>query len=114
MEEKCILLYLKYPQPGQVKKRLASHFGEELIAELYKNFVIDSLITLEGCDAHLKLCFYPPEKENLFVRWIGKVYSYWPQRGHDLGERMKNSFCDAWQEGYKYAVITGSDIPDLP
>ena len=75
MEEKCILLYLKYPQPGQVKKRLASQFGEELVAELYKNFVIDSLVTLEGCNAHLKLCFYPPEKENLFVRWIGNVYS---------------------------------------
>jgi rSAM/selenodomain-associated transferase 1 len=114
MEEKCILLYLKYPQPGQVKKRLASHFGEELIAELYKNFVIDTVVTLEGCNAHLKLCFYPPEKEKLFVRWMGNCYSYWPQRGHDLGERMKNSFCDAWQEGYKYTVITGSDIPDLP
>ncbi len=114
MEEKCILLYLKYPERGHVKKRLASHFGEDLVTELYKNFVLDSLITLGGCDAHLKLCFYPPEKEQQFAKWIGNSYTYWPQRGHDLGERMKNSFFDAWHEGYLYAVITGSDIPDLP
>jgi rSAM/selenodomain-associated transferase 1 len=114
MEEKCILFYMKYPEPGHVKKRLACHFGEDLVTELYKNFVLDSLITLGGCDAHLKLCFYPPEKEKLFVTWMGNCYSYWPQRGHDLGERMKNSFFEAWQEGYKYTVITGSDIPDLP
>jgi rSAM/selenodomain-associated transferase 1 len=114
MEENCILFYLKYPEPGQVKKRLASHFEEELVTELYKQFVLDSLFTLEGCGAHLKLCFYPPEKEELVVKWIGSCYTYWPQQGHDLGERMKNSFCKAWQEGYKYTVITGSDIPDLP
>lgn len=114
MEEKCILLYLKYPERGHVKRRLASHFGEDLVTELYKNFVLDSLITLGGCDAHLKLCFYPPEKEQQFAKWIGNSYTYWPQRGHDLGERMKNSFFDAWHEGYLYAVITGSDIPDLP
>ena len=114
MKEKCILFYLKYPERGHVKKRLASHFGEDLVTELYKNFVLDSLVTLGGCDGHLKLCFYPPEKEQQFVEWIGNSYTYWPQRGHDLGERMKNSFCDAWQEGYKYTVVTGSDIPDLP
>lgn len=114
MEENCILFYLKYPERGHVKKRLASHFEEELITELYKNFVLDSLFTLDRCDAHLKLCFYPPEKEKLIAKWIGNCYTYWPQQGHDLGERMKNSFCRAWQEGYKYTVITGSDIPDLP
>ena len=114
MEEKCILLYLKYPEPGHVKERLASHFGEDLVTELYRNFVLDSLVTLGGCDAHLKLCFYPPEREEQFAQWIGNIYTYWPQRGGDLGERMKNSFSDAWGEGYHYAVITGSDIPDLP
>jgi rSAM/selenodomain-associated transferase 1 len=45
---------------------------------------------------------------------MGNCYSYWPQRGHDLGERMKNSFIDAWHEGYTYTVTIGSDIPDLP
>jgi rSAM/selenodomain-associated transferase 1 len=37
-----------------------------------------------------------------------------PQKGHDLGERMKQSFITMFQLGYDSCVIIGSDIPDLP
>ena len=105
---------MKYPEPGRVKKRLAVHFGEELATGLYKNFVSDSLITLSSCEADLKICFDPSHSEEMFLAWLGIPYSCLPQRGSDLGERMKNSFFDAWDQGYQHAVITGSDLPDLP
>ena len=114
MEKRCILFYVKYPEHGRVKRRLAVHFGEELATELYKNFVSDSLTTLSKCETPLKVCYYPPHSEELFIAWIGTHYACLPQRGSDLGERMKNSFSDAWCQGYQQVIITGSDIPDLP
>jgi rSAM/selenodomain-associated transferase 1 len=114
MGKRCILFYVKYPEHGRVKRRLAAYFGEELTTELYKNFVSDSLTTLSSCETPLKVCFYPPHREELCIAWLGTHYDCLPQRGRNLGERMKNSFFDAWCQGYQHVIITGSDIPDLP
>lgn len=114
MGKRCILFYVKYPEQGRVKKRLAAHFGEELATELYKNFVLDSLTTLSRCKASLKVCLHPPHREEVFIAWLGSEYAVLPQKGSDLGERMKNSFFDAWKQGYEHVILIGSDIPDLP
>jgi rSAM/selenodomain-associated transferase 1 len=37
-----------------------------------------------------------------------------PQRGEDLGERMKNGFVEAFAMNFKRVVLIGSDIPGLP
>jgi rSAM/selenodomain-associated transferase 1 len=36
-----------------------------------------------------------------------------PQSGSDLGERMKQAFNRVFSEGWRNAVLIGSDIPDL-
>ena len=45
---------------------------------------------------------------------LGPEYRYLPQRGRDLGERMKNGFLDTFTRGFEKVVLIGSDIPDLP
>jgi rSAM/selenodomain-associated transferase 1 len=47
-------------------------------------------------------------------KWLGGDYLYMPQRGENLGERMKNSFTEAFTMNFKRVVLIGSDIPDLP
>ena len=37
-----------------------------------------------------------------------------PQRGRDLGERLRNGFADAFSKGFRGAMAIGSDSPDLP
>ncbi|MGE3273939.1 MAG: TIGR04282 family arsenosugar biosynthesis glycosyltransferase [Vicinamibacterales bacterium] len=37
-----------------------------------------------------------------------------PQRGADLGARMRQAFADALAAGTRHAVLIGSDLPDLP
>jgi rSAM/selenodomain-associated transferase 1 len=112
--QNCILFFIKSPERGQVKRRLAASLGETVATELYITFVIDALATLDTCRARVVVCFYPPEKERSIVAWLGRHHSYLPQRGEDLGQRMKNAFIDAFDRGFQQVIIVGSDIPDLP
>jgi hypothetical protein len=110
----CILFFAKYPEKGKVKKRLAAHLGEDITVELYRYFVRDSLSTLETCGVKLLVCFYPPESRKRFSEWLGMNYSYVPQQGVDLGQRMKYCFVNAFDRGFQFVIAIGSDIPDLP
>lgn len=112
--ENCILLFVKYPVAGQVKTRLAEHVGQNVATDLYKSFVADILTTLHTLSVNFKIVFCPPDAENQFQQWLGEKYSYAPQIGLDLGQRMKNAFLQAFNEGFNKVVIIGSDSPDLP
>jgi rSAM/selenodomain-associated transferase 1 len=114
MEKNCILFFIKSPERGQVKRRLAACLGETVATELYSTFVLDALTTVDNCGVPLMVCFYPPESRKRIVEWLGLHYSYLPQRGTDLGQRMKNGFLDAFDRGFQHVIIVGSDIPDLP
>jgi rSAM/selenodomain-associated transferase 1 len=109
-----ILFFIKYPEPGRVKTRLAASLSVEAAAELYRNFVLDTLIKLEASGLSFKICFYPEEKRKPLVAWLGAKHQYIPQMGKDLGERMKVALSRAFAEGHKQVILIGSDFPDLP
>jgi rSAM/selenodomain-associated transferase 1 len=105
---------VKYPQPGQVKSRLANDFDSDFAALLYKAFVLDILECAMKGNWQLRIFFYPPEKETEIKETFGNDHEYRPQRGADLGTRMKSAFIDCFSEGFKSVVLIGSDFPDLP
>jgi uncharacterized protein len=111
--KKCVLVFIKFPERGKVKSRLSEAFDADMVLALYECFVFDLLETLKKETYSLKICFSPPEAYDSVVRWIGKGYTYMPQKGDNLGERMKNAFMDTFSEGYPEVVLIGSDIPDL-
>lgn len=108
-----ILLFIKSPEKGKVKSRLAKAIGEDMALDVYKYLVCDTLETLETSKYAFRLYFYPPDSEAIVKNWLGSAYSYVPQHGIDLGERMKNAFTRAFSEGMDKVVLIGSDIPDL-
>ncbi|MFQ6039921.1 MAG: TIGR04282 family arsenosugar biosynthesis glycosyltransferase [Candidatus Poribacteria bacterium] len=113
-DERCLLFFMKYPEKGRVKTRLAREIGAIVTVELYKNFVLDLLSTLEKLGMDLWVCFYPKNSREKLMGWLGKQYCYMPQKGADLGQRMKNSFLQAFDKDYHRVVVIGSDSPDLP
>jgi rSAM/selenodomain-associated transferase 1 len=110
----CVLFFVKYPAPGRVKTRLAEQIGQDAAADLYRNFVTDILATLKSLDANFKIVFALGGSQDQFQQWLGKEYSYIPQVGQDLGQRMENAFLQAFNEGFKDVIVIGSDSPDLP
>jgi len=110
----AILLFIKAPVLGRVKSRLAAAIGEKAALDLYENFVLDSLATVEKTGIPFRICVYPPEAEKEAASWLGDRYRFMPQEGIDLGERMESAFLACFSEGLERVVLMGSDLPDLP
>lgn len=114
----CILFYLKFPEQGKVKTRLANTLGHEHAVALYRCFIADILAMLRNAAQDGKsdvcICYAPESAGQAFREWLGTDYGYFPQRDHDLGERMADSFRQAFEAGYTKAILIGSDLPDLP
>ncbi len=110
----CILLFVKSPTAGKVKTRLAAEIGEDATVGLYKCFVEDLISMIENLESGLRLYFHPPEAMSRVRRWLGDQHSYRPQRGDDLGHRLRDAFAGAFEEGFSKVVAIGSDSPDLP
>jgi rSAM/selenodomain-associated transferase 1 len=109
-----ILLFVKVPIAGRVKSRLASALSDEAAAELYRNFVLDMLATIDASGYPCRICIYPPDARELIAAWLGSRRQYVPQAGDDLGSRMVSAFQEAFASGASRAVLLGSDVPDLP
>ncbi len=109
-----MLFFLKHPEKGKVKTRLASAVGDRMAAKLYKRFLLEMLFTLNEGTFVFYLCYSPESPLSRLKDWLGNHYLYMAQVGVDLGERMKNSFVEALSMNFKRVVLIGSDIPDLP
>jgi rSAM/selenodomain-associated transferase 1 len=60
------------------------------------------------------VCYYPPDSLIEFKKWLGNNFEFIPQRGNNLGERLKNCFLQGFELGYNNLIVIGSDSPDLP
>lgn len=110
----CLIMFAKYPEKGKVKSRLSRYWDEDVVARLYFCFIEDLLARLSTGDYLFRIAYHPGEKKSDFVSLFGDTFSYIPQIGEDLGERMHNVFCHCFSEGFRSVVIIGSDSPDLP
>lgn len=111
----CVILFVKYPEPGRVKTRLTPPLTPDKASELYRNFVLDQLDTLDALPFPTLIFFSPSSAEHQFREWLGAGRSYFQQAAEeDLGTRMKEAFRTAFSNGFDQAVLIGSDVPDLP
>jgi len=113
-EDRCLVMFVRFPRQGQVKSRLAKDLGEEAATNLYRCFVQDLSERFSKEAYRLCIAFHPEEKEREMREMLGDGCSYIPQTGEDLGERMKLAFLRCFSEGARSVVLIGSDIPDLP
>lgn len=107
-------MFVKYPEKGRVKSRLGRYFDEDMIVRLYRAFIEDMLERLSGGDYQFRIACHPRNRKDDFRREFGNSFTYFPQKGRDLGEKMKNAFNKCFSDGFHSVAIIGSDIPDLP
>ena len=113
-DDRCLIMFIRYPERGKVKSRLAKKLGEEIVVNLYRCFIEDLLERLANGAYQFRIAFYPEEKEQEIREMFGSGFSYIPQHGEDLGERMKDAFIRCFSERFRSVVVIGSDSPDLP
>jgi uncharacterized protein len=110
----CVMMFVKSPEEGMIKSRLAASVGKSVALNLYKCFVTDTMGMLVKNRYPLRIFFYPPEARQQVEQWLGKETILIPQAGDNLGDRMKNAFESVFSQGIDRALLIGSDSPDLP
>lgn len=111
--DRCLIVFVRHPEPGQVKTRLARTCGDIFAAKIYGFFVDDLLAALASGSHHLEIFFTPAEREIEIRQRFGGQFSYTPQQGEELGERMENAFRCCFAKGFAATLLIGSDSPDL-
>ena len=112
--QECILLFLRAPEKGRVKTRLAASLGKDPAFALYKSFVLDILDIISAAGCRVFLYGHPVDKVEEISLWLGSQFPCRPQIGENLGSKMANAFSEVFADGFEKAVLVGSDIPDLP
>jgi len=110
----CVIVFVRHPEPGRVKTRLAGALTPEGAARFYKALVEEKLAELAaGCAAEVLVCCTPASAVGDVEAWLGPGFRYAVQRGADLGERMANAIAESFAMGFARCVLVGSDIPGL-
>ncbi|PKN89051.1 MAG: hypothetical protein CVU51_02125 [Deltaproteobacteria bacterium HGW-Deltaproteobacteria-1] len=111
MKDDAFILFLRYPEPGQVKTRIARKLGNDRACELYRCFMKDIAVMSHGVCAETILVYSGPENA-VFPDFTG--IRCIRQKGEGIGERMYYALTDVFALGFKRCVLIGSDSPDLP
>ncbi len=118
MRNNVLLIFLRYPEAGKVKRRLSEEIGSERAAEVYEKLIRRTL----GVAGDFKrrapetrvVLFYTPQDpvEKLKNKFKGP-WEFCPQQGEHLGERMANALRAAFAAGANKAVLIGTDLADI-
>ena len=115
MEQKLIV-FLKWPEKGKVKTRLASAVGDEEAACIYKKLAEDTVSVvrpLAGKSTEVVIAFDPPERETEIRKWLRGPFKFLSQGDGDLGIRLSRATHAAFEEGAEKVVLVGSDCSEL-
>ncbi|WP_354355268.1 TIGR04282 family arsenosugar biosynthesis glycosyltransferase [Pedobacter sp. UYP30] len=107
----AIIIFVRHPELGKVKTRLAKSIGNEKALQVYTKLLQHTLEITKSIDA-AKFVFYTEEIQENDL-WSEKGYWKCKQKGTDLGERMKNAFSFLFEQGFKQVLIIGSDCYQL-
>jgi rSAM/selenodomain-associated transferase 1 len=112
---RALIVFAKKPQAGKVKTRLSPPLSQQEAAGLYHCMLEDSLAMALSLRGIIPFIFFQDDAAaaDYFAALAPGVFAI-PQRGGDLGERMKNAFSELLSRGFSHVAIIGTDSPDLP
>lgn len=109
--KKALIIFVKNPEIGKVKTRLATSIGDASALEVYKFLLHHTMAITKDLKVD-KYVFYSGNIQRNDI-WNPEVFRKKLQKGNDLGEKMDAAFTEIFEMGYQMAVIVGSDMLDL-
>ena len=111
-----LIVFVKYPEPGRVKTRLAAGIGDTAAADVYRSLVA---LTMERIapsvpQVYDRIVYADPARSlERYRNWLTGAEGFAVQTGDSLGERMRTAFLDSFACGYRKVCLIGSDCPDV-
>lgn len=119
-ESNKLIIFTRYPVPGQAKTRLIPALGPLKAAALQQDMTERTVATACSLNGQLSLSVdvcYAGGTNKQMTNWLGRQTSvkvgFNPQSSGDLGRRMDHAFQSSFHRGYKQTIIIGSDCPAL-
>jgi hypothetical protein len=111
----AILVFVRAPEAGRVKTRLAAEIGGEAALRVYRRLAEHAVAEARalGAEVAVRIHFTPATGGEAVRAWLGAGATYLPQGEGDLGTRMRMAFDAAFAAGHPRVVIIGSDLPHL-
>jgi len=108
-----LLLFLRYPQPGQTKTRLIPALGATGAADLQRQ-IVEYLLARIDCAAWQLEIHYTGSCLDKMQDWLGDERVYYAQCEGGLGERLRFAFDGCFEkDGEGCAIAIGADCPEL-
>jgi rSAM/selenodomain-associated transferase 2/rSAM/selenodomain-associated transferase 1 len=115
--KRLLIVFTRYPRPGQTKTRLTPALGPAGAAELQRKMTGHTVLMARQTASRSRATDleidYTGGSERRMRRWLGLGTSYVPQSDGDLGQRMSRAFLDGFQSERERIVIIGTDCPGL-
>jgi len=109
--KEAIIIFIRNPELGKVKTRLAAGVGAETALDIYKQLLLHTMQVTDASNAD-KFVFYHEQIMQNDI-WNKKGFFKNLQAGINLGEKMKRAFSTVFSEGYSKVIIIGSDCLEL-
>ena len=108
-----VLVFMKHPEPGKVKTRLAAAVGPDRAAALYRDWIGIVLRALQPIRGRATLiCYHDGGPADRFAEWSALADEWRPQPTGDLGARLAAGFADAHASGAPVLAV-GTDCPEI-
>ncbi len=110
-----LIVFVKYPEPGTVKTRLAAGIGGRAAADVYRRLVALTIqrTAPSGLQPYDRIVYVDPARDIACYRnWLIDAEDFAVQAGDSLGGRMRSAFLQAFADGYHKVALIGSDCPD--
>lgn len=106
-----MIIFVRNPELGKVKTRLAATVGDEKALEIYQSLLTYTQTLTAAVNAE-KFVFYFNEIAETDI-WSAQGFTKKLQSGGDLGDKMKAAFDMLFQQKNNKVVIIGSDCFEL-
>lgn len=106
-----LIIFVKNAELGKVKTRLAATVGNEVALAVYFQLLNKTRVVAKAVETD-KVVYFSDHIEESGM-WQGDTFKKALQSKGDLGDRMKNAFKDAFDQGYQRVCIIGSDCMEI-
>ena len=107
----AVIIFVRNPELGKVKTRLAATVGDEQALDIY-SFLLNHTMQEAGKVAADKFVFYH-QQIKIDDIWNGNGFYKKLQTGENLGDKMKAAFDEIFKASYTKIMIIGSDCLQL-
>jgi rSAM/selenodomain-associated transferase 1 len=108
-KKRLLIIFVKNPELGKCKTRLAATIGDQKALNFYKNMLKRTKEVAEKVYADKAIYYSSFIDDNDF--WPNKppFYKQLQNQNPDLGIKMQSAFEEAFQSGYESVCVIGSD-----